>query len=279
MIALSHTAKGGRPHAEIVALTQAGQVGEGAKGGHGFVTLEPCAHHGRSGPCAEALAKAGLAKVTIGAKDQNPAVNGKGAAILAAAGVEIAWANHTGCIDHHQGFNRRMAGGSGKIILKIATSADGAMYRKHDTARTLITGPEVQAQVHLLRAQSDLIVTGRGTMERDQPRFTVRLPGYEGVQPAIHVLKRGEDLAALPAHQLMIEAGPTLSQALWPQVDELHWYRSPDVFGRDGVRPDFLTPDPLDFATRWPTYECIERRRLGRDTREIWRRKMKGKRG
>ena len=65
-----------------------------------------------------ALAQAGLAKVTIGARDQNPAVNGKGAAILAAAGVEVNWAYHAGCIDHHQGFNRRMAGGAGKIILK-----------------------------------------------------------------------------------------------------------------------------------------------------------------
>ena len=265
VVALAHTAPTGRPHGEVAALAQAGAR---AKGGHAFVTLEPCAHQGRSGPCCEALAQAGIARVTIGARDLNPAVNGQGAAHLEAAGVEVTWADHAGCIAHHAGFNRRMTRGGGRLILKIATSADGAMYRTDIAGRTIITGPEVQRQVHLLRAQSDVIVTGRGTIERDQPRFTVRLPGYGGAQPAIHVLARGQALPAV--NQIMIEAGPTLSSALFPQADELHWYRGPEAFGAAGVRPDFMPSDPVDFSMAHPTWTLQDRRRFGRDIREIW---------
>ena len=269
VIALSHTAAGGRPHAEIEALRQAGAAASGAIA---YVTLEPCAHQGRSGPCASALADAGIARVVIGTKDANPEVSGKGAAILEAAGVEVTWANHAASARHHLGFNRRMDGGKPHTLMKIATTADGAMAYADGEERLKITGPEVQRQVHLLRARSEMLITGPGTMRTDTPQLNVRLPGYAGSHPEIKVWSRQDRLENLQANQVMIEAGPTLSSALFPEIDELHWYRNQTVLGRKGVRPDFLTADPLDFSRQWPKFTLISRRTYGQDVREIWRR-------
>ena len=267
VLGLAHTAPGGRPHAEVQALMQAG---EAAKGANVFVTLEPCRHQGQSGPCSEALIAAQVGRVVIGVLDANPEVSGQGAARLRAAGIEVEVLNDPDCARHHLGFNRRMMGGRPYTVLKIATSADGAMTKVGAQSQIKITGPEVQRQVHALRAASDLILTGRGTMEIDKPRLNVRIPGYTGAQPKVLVWQRSMDLASLTANQVLIEAGPTLASALFDQVDELRWFRGPQVFGAEGHRPDFLTADPLDFAAQWPKFTLVSRRAYGADVGEVW---------
>ncbi len=269
ILALAHTAAGGRPHAEVGALIQAG---DRAKGARVFVTLEPCAHQGRSGPCSDALIQAQVAEVIVGARDANPEVSGKGIEKLRAAGISVIKANHAGCLAHHKGFNRRIIGGRPWVTLKIATSVDGGMTRQGAAEQVKITGPEVQRQVHLLRARSDILITGSGTMAVDQPQLNVRLPGYTGAMPQILVWQRDMALEELEANRVLIEAGPRLASALFDQIDELIWYRSPTVFGTAAVRPDFLTADPLDFAVKWPRFTLASRRTYGADTCEIWRR-------
>ena len=267
-LGLAATADGGRPHAEIVAL---GQAGAAARGATAYATLEPCAHQGRSGPCCEALVSAGVTRLVIGALDQNPKVSGRGAAHLRAAGVAVVEARDAACETHHAGFNRRMRGGAGKVILKIATSLDGGMTRKGAETQVKITGPEVQSQVHVLRAQADVLITGKGTVQVDQPQLTVRLPGYQGPQPKVIVWRRGQSLSALSANTILIEAGPTLATALFDQVDEVHWYRSPERFGRAAVRPGFLRAEASAFAHDHPNFTLVSRRVYGGDVREIWR--------
>ena len=265
--ALAHTAPGGRPHAEISALGSAGDL---AVGSQVYVTLEPCAHWGCSGPCVDALIKARVAKVVIGVKDTNPKVSGKGMSDLRAAGIEVTVVNDSKCRFYHAGFNRRMEGGFPKVIMKIATSADGSMTRRNAEKPLKITGLEVQRQVHILRARSDVIITGKGTWTIDQPQLNVRLPGYNGSMPNILVWRRHMDLAQIRANQILIEAGPTLASSLFGYVDELHWYRSPDIHGDQAVRPQFLTVNPLDFAPMWPRSRLLSTRRYGRDLREVW---------
>ncbi len=267
-LGLAATADGGRPHAEIVAL---GQAGAAARGASAYVTLEPCAHQGRSGPCCEALVDAGVTRLVIGARDQNPLVSGRGAVYLRRGGVAVVEAQDAACKVHHAGFNRRMLGGAGKVILKIATSLDGGMTRKGATTRVKITGPEVQSQVHLLRAQADVLITGRGTVQVDRPQLTVRLPGYRGPQPKVLVWLRGQSLSDVTANTILVEAGPTLATALFDQVDELHWYRSPERFGRAAVRPGFLRAEASAFARDHPSFTLMSRRVYGVDVREIWR--------
>ena len=269
-LALAHTAPGGRPHAEEQALTQAGHR---AKGARAFVTLEPCSHEGRSGSCAEALITAQVAEVVVGVRDANPKVSGQGLAKLRAAGIAVIEADHEGCRTHHAGFNRRMRGQRPWVTLKIATSVDGGMTRQEAKQRVRITGPEVERQVHLLRTRSDILITGPGTVTVDQPRLNVRLPGYTRVSPQVLVWQRSFTLEALEANRVLIEAGPRLASALFDQIDELVWYRSPIAFGKAAVRPDFLPPDPLDFQARWPTFRLVARRTYGADRGEVWRRR------
>ena len=267
VLALAHTAPGGRPHSEVLALRQAGARAVGATA---FVTLEPCSHYGKTGPCAQALIAAKIGRVVVGLLDANPAVTGRGVAQLRHAGVGVDVRDDPACARHHLGFNRQMLGGRPYVVLKIATTADGAMTRRGATAQVKITGPAVQRQVHLLRAQSDVLVTGSGTLAVDQPQLNVRLPGYAGAQPQVIVWQRSMRLDQLAANQVLIEAGPTLASALFDEIDELHWYRSAQTFGSDGVRPSFLPANPLDFGARWPQFTLSERRSYGADLREIW---------
>ena len=191
---------------------------------------------GRFGPCHHWRARS------------KPAVDGKGAAILRQAGICVDWADHGGCLAHHRGFNRRIRGGAGKIILKIATSHDGGMYKWADQTRTLITGPETQAQVHLLRAQSDVIVTGRGTMERDHPRFTVRLPGYPVRSPPSMCCTGAGCGAPPPSKSWWRRAPSSTSLALSGRTALVP--PAPIYLGMR-VHPLVLRPDPLDFSARY----------------------------
>lgn len=180
VLGVGWTQPGGRPHAETEALRMAG---EQARGATAYVTLEPCAHHGRTGPCAEALFMAGVTRVVTAIKDPDPRVSGRGHAILRAAGVAVDVGLGAEEARHDlAGFLTRAAKKRPYVTLKIGVSADGKIAAG-PRERTTITGPEVKARVHLMRAQSDAILVGLSTVLIDDPELTCRLPGMEARSP------------------------------------------------------------------------------------------------
>lgn len=179
------TAIGGRPHAEAQALAEAGEL---ARGATAYVTLEPCAHHGRTPPCANALVDAGVARVVGATADPDERVAGRGYAILRAAGLEVVeGVLAQGAMDQLAGYLTRSLRKRPEVTLKLALSADGMIGRKGE-GQVAVTGPVARTQVHLLRAQSDAILIGIGTALADDPELTVRLPGLEGRSPMRIVL-------------------------------------------------------------------------------------------
>ncbi|MEL4375327.1 bifunctional diaminohydroxyphosphoribosylaminopyrimidine deaminase/5-amino-6-(5-phosphoribosylamino)uracil reductase RibD [Brucella cytisi] len=182
------TAIGGRPHAEPQALADAG---EAARGATAYVTLEPCAHHGRTPPCAEALVRAGVARVVVAATDPDERVSGKGFAILREAGIEVV----PGILakraaDDLAGYLNRSAKKRPEVILKLALSADGMIGRRGE-GQVAITGAIARAQSHILRAQTDIILIGIETALVDDPVLNCRLPGLEQRSPVRVVLDSG----------------------------------------------------------------------------------------
>lgn len=174
------TARGGRPHAETSALAQAG---EAARGGTAYVTLEPCAHHGKTPPCTDALIGAGITRVIVAVEDPDPRVAGRGIAQLEAAGVTVA----LGCCGPrarhlNAGFFLKVESGRPLVTLKIATSLDGRIAT-HAGASRWITSSAARAQVHLMRAGHDAIMVGSNTVLHDDPDLTCRLPGLEDRSP------------------------------------------------------------------------------------------------
>jgi diaminohydroxyphosphoribosylaminopyrimidine deaminase/5-amino-6-(5-phosphoribosylamino)uracil reductase len=179
------TAIGGRPHAETQAIAEAGDL---ARRSTAYVTLEPCAHHGKTPPCAEALVSAGIARVVIAASDPDPRVSGKGAAILRNAGIEVVEGVLTReAYDGLSGYLTRSLKKRPEVTLKIAVSADG-MIGKSGTGQVAITGELARNVVHMMRAQSDAIMIGSGTALADDPELTCRLPGLEKRSPIRIVL-------------------------------------------------------------------------------------------
>jgi diaminohydroxyphosphoribosylaminopyrimidine deaminase/5-amino-6-(5-phosphoribosylamino)uracil reductase len=184
------TAPGGRPHAETQALEAAG---EAARGATAYVTLEPCSHYGKTPPCANALAAAGVARVVVSVTDPDPRVSGRGLGILREAGIQV----ETGLLEEEgrralAGYLMRQTNGRPYVTLKLAVSADGMLGRRGE--EVAITGPEVREEVHRLRAESDAILVGIGTVLADDPELTVRIPGLEGRSPDRIVLDRRLEL-------------------------------------------------------------------------------------
>lgn len=179
------TARGGRPHAEIAALAQAG---EAARGATVYVTLEPCAHHGVTPPCAEALVQAGVARVMAAVEDPDPRVNGKGLARLYEAGIEVeSGLCSAEAAELNAGFFLRVREGRPLVTLKIAQSIDGRTATATGESKW-ITGEEARAFGHLLRAKHDAILVGIGTALADDPELTCRLPGLAKRSPVRVVL-------------------------------------------------------------------------------------------
>jgi diaminohydroxyphosphoribosylaminopyrimidine deaminase/5-amino-6-(5-phosphoribosylamino)uracil reductase len=185
IVARGWTQPGGRPHAETEALRRAGQA---ARGGTMYVTLEPCSHHGKTPPCADAIIASGITRVVSALEDPNPEVAGAGHARLQAAGIRLAIGV---CAEDarrdHAGHILRMREGRPRVALKLAVSADGkagAAGRKPVT----ITGVAARDRVHLMRAQNDAILIGIGTAMADDPLLTCRLPGMEQLSPVRVVL-------------------------------------------------------------------------------------------
>jgi len=184
------TQPGGRPHAETEALAVAG---EAARGATAYVTLEPCAHHGQTPPCAEALVAAGIARVVAPLEDSDPRVSGRGFDMLRAAGVEVT----TGVLAEeaardHAGFFLRQSEGRPFVTLKLAASLDGRIATATGESQW-ITGPEARRAVHALRASHDAVMVGAGTVRADDPSLTVRDLGMTH-QPVRVVVSRRLDL-------------------------------------------------------------------------------------
>ncbi|ESY36871.1 5-amino-6-(5-phosphoribosylamino)uracil reductase [Mesorhizobium sp. LNJC384A00] len=181
------TAVGGRPHAETEALAEAGEL---ARGATAYVTLEPCAHHGRTPPCANALVNAGVARVVGAASDPDPRVSGKGYAILRAAGIEVVEkVLAEEAAEQMAGYLIRSLKKRPEVTLKLALSSDGKIGR-HGAGQVAITGDVARREVYLMRAEADGILVGIGTALEDDPALTVRLPGLENRSPARIVLDR-----------------------------------------------------------------------------------------
>ncbi len=179
------TQKGGRPHAETIALAQAG---EAARGGTAYVTLEPCAHHGQTPPCARALIESGVARVVASLEDPDPRVSGKGFAMLWDAGVEVtAGALEDEAAAINAGFFLAVREKRPLVTLKIAMSLDGKTATVSGQSKW-ITGAEARRFGHLLRAKHDAILIGIGTAFADDPELTCRLPGLEDRSPLRVVL-------------------------------------------------------------------------------------------
>jgi diaminohydroxyphosphoribosylaminopyrimidine deaminase/5-amino-6-(5-phosphoribosylamino)uracil reductase len=193
------TSIGGRPHAEAEALAEAGELAHGATA---YVTLEPCAHHGRTPPCANALVTAGVSRVVGGASDPDERVSGKGYAILRQAGVEVVERVLVDeAADTMAGYLTRSLKKRPEVTLKLALSQDG-MIGKPGEGQIAITGEVSRRQVHMMRAVSDAILVGIGTAIEDDPELTVRLPGLANRSPARVVLDRN---ARLPLTSRLVQ--------------------------------------------------------------------------
>lgn len=170
-------ARAGGPHAEVVALSHLDSPAE-SRGATCYVTLEPCAHHGRTGPCADALVEAGVERVVYGIEDPNPSVAGRGLARLREAGITVAGpVLEDACAALNPGFLARMRSGRPRVVGKLAVSLDGAIALA-DGRSQWITSPAARADGQRLRAASGAVITGRGTALADNPALTVRDPRY-----------------------------------------------------------------------------------------------------
>ena len=187
------TQPGGRPHGETVALAQAGAA---ARGATAYVSLEPCAHHGATPPCAEALIAAGVARVVAPLKDSDPRVAGQGFDMLRRAGIEVT----NGIMAEqaardHAGFFLRTEQGRPLVTLKLAGSLDGRIATASGQSKW-ITGPQARRAVHAMRSRHDAVMVGAGTARADDPSLTVRDLGI-GHQPVRVVVSRHLDLPLL----------------------------------------------------------------------------------
>lgn len=215
------TQPGGRPHSETVALAQAGAA---ARGATVYVTLEPCNHHGRTPPCAEALVAAGVARVVVALGDPDPRTDGGGIARLRDAGIAVETGLLSGPAElDHAGFLSRIRRGRPRLTLKLATTLDGRIATATGDSRW-ITGPAARAWVHGARARHDAVMVGAGTARADDPMLTVRGLGPVR-QPVRVVVSRRLDLPrdsalvrSLPEAPVWLVHGPDA-----PEAARAHW--------------------------------------------------------
>lgn len=181
----------GTEHAEVVALTKAGEI---ARGAELFVSLEPCPHHGRTPPCVDAVLGAGITRVVVGIEDPDPKVSGAGISRLREAGVEVIvsdLSDEAEAVDPAYFQHRRT--GLPRVTAKFAMTLDGSVAAEDGTSRW-ISSPEAREDAHVLRSYVDAVVVGAGTLRADDPRLDVRLDGYRGPQPRPVIIAGGERL-------------------------------------------------------------------------------------
>lgn len=197
------------PHAEIVALREAG---ERARGATLYVTLEPCSHHGRTPPCVDAIIAAGVERVVVGATDPNPEVNGQGIERLREAGIKVSNSSlHSECREIVAGFESRLARGRPRTTAKYAMTLDGKIATRTGHSRW-ISGPDARQIAHILRDRVDAIMVGSNTVVVDNPRLTTRLPeelaGRDGSHHPLRVIIDGRLRTPPDAHILAPGNGP-----------------------------------------------------------------------
>ena len=276
------TQPGGRPHAEAIALAEAGDAAQNADL---FVTLEPCAHPSQRGPsCADLIAAARPARVIVGCEDPDPRTAGQGLARLRDAGIDAAILPSPDAEESLAGYLTHHRAGRPHVTLKLAMSLDGCIALADGASRWL-TGPEARAHVHARRARSDAILVGGATWRTDTPRLDVRLAGLEERAPERWVLTTGEppggiktiaspdEICAMGAvRYLYIEGGAQTAAAFLAAdlVDRLEIYRAPIVIG-DGLRAvgSFGLTDLAQAHGRW---SLAEEARLGSDHFAAYRR-------
>lgn len=274
---------GGRPHAEAMALAEAGDA---ARGATAYVTLEPCAHESAKGPtCSAELARAGISCVIAATGDPDPRTDGKGFAALKSAGVDVkTGAADDAALRSMAGFFARWTLGRPHVTLKLATSLDGRIAMADGGSRW-ITGAAARRHGHLERARAEAIVVGRGTLEADAPSLDVRLPGLEGRTPSRHLLSsRGEApegwgllaspgaVSDLPGDHVLVEGGAGAAAAFLAEdlVDRLLLYRAPILIGAGRAALGDIGLGALDDAHgRWRLHDA---RMLGSDRLEIYER-------
>jgi len=221
VVGRGYTARGGRPHAETIAIERAG---EAARGATAYVTLEPCAHWGRTPPCARAMIDAGIARVVVATLDPDPRVDGRGVAWLREAGIPV----EVGLLEEeamaqHRGLYCRVLENRPMVSLKLAQSIDGRIATASGHSQW-ITGAPARAEAHRLRASHDAILVGSGTALIDDPTLTCRLPGREQDSPVRVILDR----------RLRLRPGNTLSCTLgegpvWVITDSRHMTRATEL--------------------------------------------------
>jgi diaminohydroxyphosphoribosylaminopyrimidine deaminase/5-amino-6-(5-phosphoribosylamino)uracil reductase len=277
------TAPGGRPHAEAVALKQAGKR---ARGSTVFVTLEPCAHQSVRGPaCSDLLAKAKPAKVVIALKDPDPRTAGKGIKRLRAEGIEVKLGpGRAAAAESLSGYLTRLKLDRPRITLKLALSIDGKIALPSGESQW-ITGEDARRHVHLERSRSDMILVGRGTYLADKPRLDVRLPGLEERSPRRALLTRGEavdgwetlhspeDVYRLhDVNDLLVEGGSATATAFLSAdlVDRILIYRAPIIVGEGKSSFGYVGLDAIaDAHGRW---RSAGEQGLGVDRLEVYER-------
>ncbi len=274
------TQSGGRPHAEAMALAQAGKAATGATL---YVTLEPCAHESERGPaCAEAVARAKPARVVIAIIDPDPRTAGKGIALLQQAGIAV----EAGILSEETrrslaGFLSRVEQGRPHITLKLAISLDGKIAMADGQSRW-ITGDAARAHVHLERSRADAILVGAGTVKADAPRLDVRLSGLESRSPRRIMLGNGaapegweaigapRDISSLDCNHVFVEGGAQTASAFVKDilVDRLLLYRAPILIGNGIACLGDIGLETLGSAHgRWMQ---IDERQLGNDRLEAY---------
>jgi diaminohydroxyphosphoribosylaminopyrimidine deaminase / 5-amino-6-(5-phosphoribosylamino)uracil reductase len=248
----------GTPHAEVAALAAAG---EKAKGATLYVTLEPCSHHGETPPCANAVVEAGVARVVVGAVDPNPKVDGRGLERLRAADVEVDVLDSWEARVQNEGWRVWISRGRPFVTYKVAMTLDG---RVTVPGSRWVSGEESRRRVHELRAASDAVAVGMGTVRVDDPALTARDVGAE-TQPRRLAFGRGPlpegselelrsgeleaELSALSGEGVqtfLLEGGPTLAAAFLERdlVDKLLVFVAPRLSG-EGSSPVAALPDPV----------------------------------
>jgi diaminohydroxyphosphoribosylaminopyrimidine deaminase/5-amino-6-(5-phosphoribosylamino)uracil reductase len=283
------TAPPGGPHAEVAALAAAE---ERARGATLYVTLEPCAHHGRTPPCTDAIIEAGVARVVIGIEDPDPRVAGRGMAALRAAGIDVTKGVAAEEVAAQLApYLKHRTTGHPWVVLKMASSLDGRTAAPDGTSRW-ITGEAARADAHRLRAHSDAVLVGAGTVRADDPELTVRLDDGAGAGPTDQplrvvlgtapteakvrpALELSGDLGAVLDElgrrgvlQLLVEGGPTVAHDFHAAglVDRYVLYLAPKIFGGDDGHPIFAGPGAGTIEDVWKG-RLISVERLGDDLR------------
>ena len=277
------TADGGRPHAEAIAL---GQAGKGARGSTVYVTLEPCVHESPRGPaCIDLLVAARPERVVIALRDPDPRTSGKGFERLRDAGIAVkVGVGREAAKRSLAGWLTRLEFGRPRITLKLALSIDGKIALSSGESQW-ITGEDARRHVHLERARSDMVLVGRGTFLADKPRLDVRLPGLEERSPRRALLTRGEavdgwETLANPqdvhrlhdVNALLVEGGSATATAFLTEdlVDRILIYRAPIIVGEGKSSFGYVGLDAIaDAHGRW---RLVDEQRLGVDRLEVYER-------